>query len=260
LKLQLLPSDFSSATFEHALINDKQNKVLFVLVYRPFPSAVNGLKTPEFLKDFDEFLKHVNSYGSKIVMLGDFNVHMNKPDKTDIKQFTTSFQETGFCQHIIGPTHKDRNTLDLIISRPEDCLVESTSIGARLGSDHHVTFCTPDLKKPAQTKEKRYLRNFKQIDHTSFHNDLAQSFKQNISSATDIDTLTVKYNDTVTKCLDKYAPITTRTCNSRKRQPWYNEDIHVARRERRKHEKRWGKTSLKFITNCLLNRINWLIL
>ncbi|XP_072041350.1 uncharacterized protein [Amphiura filiformis] len=241
LKLQLLSSDFCSSTFEHAIISDKQNKVMYVLIYRPYPSPTNGLKTSEFLKEFDVFLTHINCYGTKTIMLGDFNIHVNTPEKSDAKHFMSSFDEAGFCQHIIGPTHISGNTLDLILSHPEDRLVMSTSVGVRL-SDHNVTHCTLNLQKPETTNETRSFRNFRKIDHASFHSDLAQSFNSNMTSSNDVNELTVLYNDTVTNCLNKHAPITSRKCNARKRQPWYNEDIHVARRRRRKLEKKWRKT------------------
>ncbi len=167
---------------------------------------------------------------------------MNKPEKAEVKQFSTSFGEAGFHQHIIGPTHKDGNTLDLVLSHPEDDLVKCTNVGPRL-SDHNVTHCTLTLLcKPDLAKETRSFRNFKKIDQTSFNEDLTQSFALILTSPGDVDELVSQYNNSVTKCLDKHAPVTERTCNARKRQPWYNDDIHVARRQRRKYEKRWRKT------------------
>ena len=68
LKLEILPSNFNIINFEHTLI-DKQRKVIFALVYRPPPSSENGLKTSEFLSDFDDFLIYINSFSSKVLLV-----------------------------------------------------------------------------------------------------------------------------------------------------------------------------------------------
>ena len=45
--------------------------------------------------------------------------------------------------------------------------------------------------------------------------------------------------------MDKHAPMRTRTTQSRKREPWYNDDIHNARQLRRIHEIRWRESKLE---------------
>ena len=52
------------------------------------------------------------------------------------------------------------------------------------------------------------------------------------------------YDDAVRLTLDKHAPIKSSTRSSRARYPWYNNDVHQARRVRRKLERRWRKSRL----------------
>ena len=163
LKLRLIPSSFSSINFEHAILADKLRNILYVVVYRPPPSKENCLKTSEYLNDFDDFLTFINSFGSKILMLGDFNIHVDTPNKWDAKRFLMSIETAGLYQHIHEPTHKDGHTLDLILTRPEDNLVKCTSVGPR-PSYHHFTHCTFDLHKPTKGKEIRTTRNFKKLN------------------------------------------------------------------------------------------------
>ena len=50
------------------------------------------------------------------------------------------------------------------------------------------------------------------------------------------------YNSTLKVVLDKHAPLVTRSIKERPRVPWFNEEIKMAKRERRKAEKRWRRT------------------
>ena len=52
------------------------------------------------------------------------------------------------------------------------------------------------------------------------------------------------YNGTLKVVLDKHAPLITRSVKERPRVPWFNEEIKMAKRERRKVEKRWRRTKL----------------
>ena len=96
LKLQIVPSDFNSVTFEYAIISNTQRKTYFVPVYRPPPSRVNGLKTSQFMTEFDSFLEYVSSFACGAILLGDFNIHVNKPHKSETRQFQDIVQSAGF--------------------------------------------------------------------------------------------------------------------------------------------------------------------
>ena len=205
LKLRLIPSSFSSINFEHAIVADKQRNILYVVVYRPPPSKENCLKTSEYLNDFDDFLTFINSFGSKILMLGDFNIHVDTPNKWDAKRFLMSIETAGLYQHIHEPTHKDGHTLDLVLTRLEDNLGKCTSVGPR-PSDHHFTHCTLDLYKPTKEKEIRSTRNFKKLNRSSFHSDLSKRFDSAILSTNDTDSLAILYNETIETCLNTHAP------------------------------------------------------
>ena len=82
------------------------------------------------------------------------------------------------------------------------------------------------------------------MDHASFEADL-------ISELADVDTeqgveiVLHQYEKAMKSSIDKHAPMRTRTTQSRKREPWYNDDIHNARQLRRINETRWRKTKLE---------------
>ena len=189
----------------------------------------------------DDFLMHINSFNSKVILLGDFNVHVDISHKPDVKHFLSSTQSSGFFQHVSGSTHKHGHTLDLLFSRPEDDLVKDVIVGTRL-SDHHFILCTLSFQKPDDVKKVRATRNFREIDQESMNKDLATNFDLHLSESTTIDKLVSQYNNTIKDALYKFAPISERTRSSRVRQPWYTSDIHKARRKRRRLEKQWRKS------------------
>ena len=170
LKLQIYPSDFLAETFEHVIIVDKERKIKYVIVYRPPPSSENKFTTSKFLYEFDDFLMFVNTLSGKIIFLGDFNVHVNKPKRADVARYLSSLEGIGFHQHVVGPTHISGNTLDHVMSRTDENLVLQCTVGTRL-SDHNVIHCKLNVEKPSDQKEVISSRKVKDIDSMSFESD-----------------------------------------------------------------------------------------
>ena len=81
LELSLAPIGLAPKTFEHACVMGKNRDNRFVIVYRPYPSSTNRLKTSEFLDEFEIFLGDISLLPGKLVLSGDFNIHVNKPEK-----------------------------------------------------------------------------------------------------------------------------------------------------------------------------------
>ena len=106
LNLSFTNTVSAHATFKLACVADPKRHATFAVRYRPPPSAKNGLKTSDFLNDFDDLLGEVTLLSSKIILLGDFNIHVDTPGKSDVSHFLTSLSDCGLHQYIIGPTHK----------------------------------------------------------------------------------------------------------------------------------------------------------
>ena len=58
----------------------------------------------------------------------------------------------------------------------------------------------------------------------------------------DLDALVRRYNTTLSKVIDCYAPLKTKTVKVRPAVPWYNDEIKAAKRLRRKAERTWRRT------------------
>jgi len=111
-------------------------------VYRTPPSTANKLTVPAFLEEFDSFLDTINALPGKIMLVGDFNVHWNKPTHSDVRRFMTIVSSFGFNQHVDKPTHRFGNTLDLVLTRPEDNLIHGCDVDdIRFTIDHFMVNC-----------------------------------------------------------------------------------------------------------------------
>ena len=78
-------------------------------VYRP-PDGI----IPQFLDNFTELLVDIVASNTNLVILGDFNIHINDVNDPNASIFLDIMTTLGLKQHVRGPTHKSGNCLDLI--------------------------------------------------------------------------------------------------------------------------------------------------
>ena len=85
------------------------------VIYRPPNSSV-----PVFATDFLDLIKTSINENGRLLILGDLNNPMNNPDSPDINIFQDVLDSLGLHNHITFPTHKQHNTLDLIITEHQE--------------------------------------------------------------------------------------------------------------------------------------------
>jgi len=238
LNFQIAHLDLDVVTFEYASVNDPINGIQYIIIYRPPPSPKNGLLLSTFLREFEDFIGEISLFPRKIIVLGDFNIHVDVPSKSEVKRFLTYLETNDFQQHVMHPTHVSGHILDLIMSRPSDNLVRSCEVQTNL-IDHHKVKCDINVAKPSLCKKLVTCRNFKAINQAQFKSDLCDSLTV---LQTDVTCeMYLKEFDAKSTILDKHAPEKTRYRTIRPRYPWYNDDIKEQRRLRRRLERRWRK-------------------
>ncbi|XP_057695602.1 uncharacterized protein LOC130917874 [Corythoichthys intestinalis] len=87
-----------------------QKPVLFIVVYRP-PGPYS-----QFLLDFSDFLSSILLSWDRIIIGGDFNIHVDDEGDSLGKAFNDLLDGTGFIQNVNKPTHSHKHTLDLILT------------------------------------------------------------------------------------------------------------------------------------------------
>jgi len=241
LKLCSTPSGFNSVNFEHCLVTIK-NSIQLVGIYRPPPSRVNGFKTAEYLEEFESFLEEICVNPLKTVLLGDFNVHAELPDQWDSKRMLETISNAGFQQFDNGPTHYLGHTLDLVVARSDDNLIQDVQVFSRIFPIHHfIVACNLMCEKPPPLKITSTSREFGKIDHKLLTDLLYERF-HDFPRSDDPNFLTEQYENITLSVLDVVCPIITKERIVRHKLAWYNHTIHCARRVRRQLERKWKKS------------------
>ena len=102
------------------------------VIYRPPNSSV-----PVFAIDFLDLLENSINENGRLIILGDFNIPINNTDSPDTSIFQEILDSLGLQNHIRFPTHRQQNTLDLIITEHQENVIRKLNQG-RLFSDHYL--------------------------------------------------------------------------------------------------------------------------
>lgn len=245
------------STFELAHVVSKAGSIHFLVVYRPPPSSRNRFRTADFLQELDDLTAEISRLSGR-VLLRDFNIHVDMPSKSEVAQFLSIIESANLSQHVHDATHNMGHTLDLVMTRNEgnlqgqsstdinsihDCVIKDIVIHRNLMSDHHCIRFVLKCPKPVMCKVKQIFRNFKEMDVEGFKEALVVRVNNPLSMTGDVNSLLAAYTTAVATCVDEFAPQKSILRSTRVRNPWFNEEILVARRVRRRAERKWIKSS-----------------
>ncbi len=139
-KFYPLPSLSINSSFEsHSVTITYLLKIHFVVVYRP-PGPLGN-----FVEELDVLLSTFPEDGTPLVILGDFNIHLDKPQAAHFHTLLASFD---LKRVLTTATHKSGNQLDLIYTRL--CSTEHVLVTPLHTSDHFLL--TLNLNMIPQTK------------------------------------------------------------------------------------------------------------
>ena len=254
VKQQQLANFKNFEAYEAVLKSSGNYNLRLVNIYRPPPSTVNGLSVALFLEEFSTYLEHLKLAPGLLLMSGDFNFHVDRPNDSDSRRFMSILNSFDLNQHVVGATHRDGHTLDLIITQvSDDGLVSNCRVGDCI-SDHFAVHCDLQFKKPPLERKEITCRKIRSIDFTDFRYNLSNSCLV-LDPADDLEALVRQYNVTLRSMLDTHAPLKTRTVTVRPYSPWFTEEIAIEKRKRRALERRWRSTGLNsdyrsFVFQC----------
>ncbi len=134
--------------------------VRLVIVYRPPYSPVYPVPVSTFMQEFSEYLETVMLVNGSLMILGDFNIHVEDAKSSEGRNLLNLFASCGLTQHIVGPTHKDGGILDLLLTRDSDSLLLDQPIIDFRISDHDTILFKLDIPKPPRVvKEISYRQD-----------------------------------------------------------------------------------------------------
>lgn len=234
----------NKSTFQATLWSMKiGTTTLWVLgVYHPpFGSKKDNTPT-NFIDELTDLLVKIVAEHSNLVLLGDFNIHINDYDvDTNCQMFVDTLEALGLKIWNNGATHRLDNQLDIIATEVLGKIYVSNIENGPFISDHAAVQCNnKKIHKPDISREIRIVRNLKSIDTQSFIKDIEESVSK-IPDTEDVNYLASSLQKKLRKALDDHAPEVKKELTVRKKVPWFTPEIKDLKRALRRSEQKWRK-------------------
>ena len=159
-------------------------------------------------------------------------------------EFSNLLDQFGLVQHVSDATHSGGHTLDLVLSRLHDTIVQDTYAQDHGFPDHYPVFLRLLTERPANPIQTVCYRKIKTINLNAVVKDIHDSLLVGDHSEQPLDKLVSIYQTELSALLNKHAPLKTRTFTIRPQAEWYTADIRQAKQLRRRAERLWRKTRL----------------
>ena len=157
-----------------------------------------------------------------------------KPSETYANKFLQMLNGFNLEQHVSGATHKNGNTLDLLISHSGDNFISDVCIMPGLINpklfDHYDIHSEMKLKKPFFERREITCRKHRAVTTESLQTDIKSLTLLSDFSDMDLMPLVENFENTLTNLLDTHAPIKRRTITLRPYAPWINDSIDVEKK------------------------------
>ena len=196
---------------------------------------------PQFLDIFTELLVDILTCNTNLVVLGDFNIHVNDTSNPNANIFLDMMTALGLKQHVDGPTHKSGNCLDLIFTEE---LSRAKAVGCSKDmfmSDHSSISYILDIPKENCTRKKITYRKLRDVDRTQLVKDMSLE-----ETKTDkLDDMVEKLERNFVAAINKQAPEITKVITDRKKKPWFGDELKEQKRIVRRREKVYRRYRLE---------------
>ena len=241
IRVRLKPS-LNKDSFESMLAEVVYDHIQMgmVLVYRP-PSENFSTLLTEFGQLVTPLLIE-NS--SRILCLGDFNIHADQENDLRTKAFNSLLSEIGLLQHVCFPTLEKGHTLDLVLTdvrHPPLIREPGPTLQGYVQSDHYPPCFDITCPKPHKPSKIIKFRKCSNLDLEHFKSKLTSSLADSTATS-DANNMVDVYNQTLQSCLDDLLPVRSETITEHFNCPYYSDEIRAAKQRRRKLERQWRKS------------------
>ena len=233
--------------FQANLYSNSKN-IRISIIYRT--GQLTTSEQSAFLLEYESFLCSLDTPNVYDIVCGDMNIHVNDTNNSFATEFLDLNESLGFLQQIKLPTHTAGNTLDLIFTResflPKNIVVYNGIKDEGL-SDHFLIKYSFNVKPKVNKSPILFsFRPLKNIDTDKFYMDLQNTMVSPAGlTSTNLNLEVCNLFRDINYCLDKHAPVVTRS-KSMSSKLFTNSEIKLARREKRKAERKFLKTLSPF--------------
>ena len=241
-KCKLISDYDSHNSFELQLFTiNKPSVVLIAVIYRPPKYNDN------FISEFADFLSRFTLHYEKILIVGDFNIHICCEDKPLVKEFLNVIESFNLIQSVSGPTHQHGHTLDLVLSYGLSVSIKEICVLPVL--DHSLIlfdiFIPRSLVSGRTSSIPGSSRYIGPRALNDFNLRLPDVVDLIFSQSSSVNCLTEDFNDALRKLLDSVAPAKIRRAPHKNPTPWLNDDLLMLRKSCRKYERQWLRSKLE---------------
>ena len=200
-------NNFQYAKWQLAL---KHTSITVIAIYHPPPSNLTRVTNGEFLDEFTDWAAESVSTSNNVILVGDFNLHINNPNDDDACNFMETTQVLGLHQNITFPMHISGNTLDLIFSEANNKIkVEECTQGDYI-SDHCLITHFLGIDRPITTrKEIKYCR-IKSVNVVNMAGDIIKHFTDSSTKSTSLKNKVLQFESILKSSLNDHAPVQTK--------------------------------------------------
>ena len=229
-----LGSSFSPTTFEAVCVrlHSGSTSAVVILIYR------TGPVTCSFFDELSHLLDETAVQSCPVIIAGDLNIHVEKPDNPHAKSLCELLSAYGFTLRVDTPTHDLGGTLDVVFTRSDlpDIVVAASDPGV---SDH----CLLTWSFPFSPSPPVYVsltrRPWSRLDLLEFRRELSGSTicLPHTWKDRSADELASAFDVCIVSVLDLLIPLRTITLRRRPSDPWFDDVCREAKRRVRRLER-----------------------
>ena len=140
-------TNFKSFEFTDVLLKHSSSYLHLIIVYKLQTIADGTSSTAKFFEEFPNLLESLATVPGSLLMVGDFNFHVNDASDRSTPRFLRLLEASNLKQHVWVPTHRNGNTLDLVITRTDESTARDFDVFDPVISDHYLVSCSLALPK-----------------------------------------------------------------------------------------------------------------
>ncbi len=194
-----------------------------------------------------DFLSRFILHYEKILIVGDFNIHICCNDKPLVKDFLNVIESFDLKQFVSGPTHQYGHILDLVLGY--GLSVSKNGISVLPILDHSVLIfdiMIPNLFSSEKASPNTRLSRYKGPEALNDLNLMLPSVVDSVlTQSLSVDCVTENFNSALLGVLDLVAPAKSRKCSRKNPMPWLNDNLLSLRKNCRKQEHQWRHSNLE---------------
>ncbi|CAB3995079.1 Hypothetical predicted protein [Paramuricea clavata] len=184
----------------------KLRSILLCVTYR-----VDYCPTSTFHDTFMENYIHALTLGKEIIVVGDLNCDLLKPDSPEamsLLDFCTSVNQTQLIKEPTRVTEMSSSLID-IIRKSNVSLVENHGVALSHISDHDLIYASFKLKMSKLPPSYKCVRSYKNYKPDSFLADLQRIPWYDISIMDDANEMLDHFNERFLHVMETHAPVKT---------------------------------------------------